>query len=62
MKIIIDAGSSKADCAIIEKGKVKQINTPGFNPYTHEISQLHYMIKSIKSQINLAGNWRKCYD
>ena len=61
MKIIIDSGSSKADCAIISHGKITQINTPGFNPYTHEITQLHNMIQSIRMQITLEADLEVYY-
>lgn len=54
MQLIIDAGSSKADCGILQENENSIIQTEGFNPFTHDLSQLRNILEQVQSEVNLA--------
>ena len=52
MEIIADVGGTRGRWILINKTTIKQIETPGFNPYSHKISSLNHHLDTIKSTIN----------
>ena len=48
--LIIDAGSSKADWALISDKGVRSLSTEGYNPYTHSVNRLEKIAANAMDQ------------
>ncbi len=51
MEIIADVGGTRGRWVIVDKTKIKTIETSGFNPYSYNISSLDKILESLKKSI-----------
>ena len=51
MEIIADVGGTRGRWVIVDKTKIKTIETSGFNPYSYNISSLDEILESLKKSI-----------